>query len=133
MSILLTTQDLDEADRLADQVVVLSHGKVVGRGTAAELKGRYGDRSVVVTLADPDQPLDPVFAQLSSDGFPKAHRRSDGSLVVAVATSADLLPVAACLQHLRVKALEVELVQPTLDDVYFALTLPPATPTTEVA
>ena len=132
-SVLLTTQDLDEADRLADQVVVLSHGAVVGRGTAAALKARYGEQSVVVTLTDPDRDLDPVFARLSDDGFPTAHRRSDGALVVAVASSADLLPVAATLQSLHVTALAVELVQPTLDDVYFALTVGPKTPITEAA
>ena len=136
-SILLTTQDLDEADRLADQVVVLSHGKVVGRGTAAALKAKYGDQSIVVTLADSDQPLDAILARLSDAGFPTAHRRSDGSLVVAVVTSADVLPVAAALQSLHVAVLTVELVQPTLDDVYFALTVAPtataSTTTTEAA
>jgi ABC-2 type transport system ATP-binding protein len=105
----------------------------VGRGTAAELKATYGDQSIIVTLADPDQPLDTVLSELSDAGFPTAHRRSDGSLVVAVATSADLLPVAATLAGLRVKVLAVELVQPTLDDVYFALTVQPSTSTTEAA
>jgi ABC-2 type transport system ATP-binding protein len=132
-SILLTTQDLDEADRLADQVVVLSHGSVVGRGTASALKAKYGEQSVIVTLADPDRPLDAAFARLSDGGFTNAHRRSDGALVVAVASSADLLPVAAILQGVRVAALTVELVQPTLDDVYFALTVAPTTSTTEAA
>ena len=132
-SILLTTQDLDEADRLADQVVVLSHGTVVGRGTAAELKATYGDQSIVVTLADPDLPLDVALAELADAGFPTAHRRSDGSLVIAVATSADLLPVAATLHRLNLHPLAVELVQPTLDDVYFALTVPQPTSTTEAA
>jgi len=132
-SVLLTTQDLDEADRLADQVVVLAHGRVVGRGTAAALKAQYGEQSVVVTLTDPDRPLDTVMTHLSDAGFPKAHRRSDGALVVAVAGSADLLPVAATLQNLHVTALAVELVQPTLDDVYFALTVGPAPSTSEAA
>ena len=132
-SILLTTQDLDEADRLADQVVVLSHGSVVGRGTASALKAKYGEQSVIVTLADPDRPLDAAFARLSDGGFTNAHRRSDGALVVAVASSADLLPVAAILQGVQVAALTVELVQPTLDDVYFALTVAPTTSTTEAA
>lgn len=65
-------------------------------------------RSIIVTLMHPDQPMGTVFAGLSADGFPTAHRRSDGSLVVAVATCADFLPVAGTLQRLRVGVLAVE-------------------------
>ena len=132
-SILLTTQDLGEADRLADQIVVLAHGKVVGQGSPASLKARYGEQSIVVTLSASDQPLDGVFAHLAAVGFPGAHLRSDGALVVSVRSSADLLPVAAALQNLGASATQVELVRPTLDDVYFALTLAPADSTNQAA
>ena len=127
-SILLTTQDLDEADRLADQIVVLSHGRVVGRGTPTDLKARYGDQSVVVTLDDPDRVWAPLTRCLSDAGFPHTRRRTDGALVISVATSADLLPVAAALQRADVGATAVQLVEPTLDDVYVALTVPSSTP-----
>ena len=127
-SILLTTQDLDEADRLADQIVVLSHGSVVGRGTPAELKATYGDQSVVVTLADPDRSWDLLTRCLSDAGFPHLRRRPDGALVISVSTSADLLPVAAALQRADVGATAVQLVEPTLDDVYVALTVPSSKP-----
>src|SRR4051812_7652382 len=50
-TVVLTTQYLEEADRLADQIIVLDHGKVAARGTPSELKARIGGERVVVTLA----------------------------------------------------------------------------------
>ena len=132
-SILLTTQDLDEADRLADQIVVLSHGTVVGTGTPASLKATYGEETVVVTLSEPDQPLDPVVVALAAVGFPGAHVRTDGALVVSIASSADILPVAAALEALGTSVTDVALLQPTLDDVYFALTVRPTVSSTQAA
>jgi ABC-2 type transport system ATP-binding protein len=132
-SILLTTQDLGEADRLADQIVVLSHGRVVGQGSPASLKARYGEQSIVVRLSASDMSLEGVFAHLAAVGFPGARQRADGALVVSVASSADVLPVAAALQNLGASATQVELVAPTLDDVYFALTVSPAVPSNQAA
>ena len=53
--LVLTTQYLDEADRLADRSLVLDHGRIVARGHPAELKARYGRERIVVTLTDEKQ------------------------------------------------------------------------------
>ena len=67
-SILLTTQYLDEADHLADRIVVLGGGRVLDEGTSAELKSRYGSSAVTVTFRDPA--LAEHFAGIAADhGF----------------------------------------------------------------
>ena len=53
MTLVLTTQYLEEADRFADQIVLLDHGQVTASGTPAELKARVGGERLVVTVAEP--------------------------------------------------------------------------------
>src|SRR5438034_6935110 len=54
-TLLLTTQYLEEADRLADEIAVMDHGKVIARGTAYELKTRIGGERLVITVAHSEQ------------------------------------------------------------------------------
>ncbi|MDN8624237.1 ATP-binding cassette domain-containing protein [Corynebacterium kroppenstedtii] len=118
-SILLTTQYLDEADHLADRIVVLGGGRVLDEGTSAELKSRYGSSAVTVTFRD--TPLAERFATIATDhGFTAAQENTivrldapDGhrSLVRALSLwdgSEDDITDAA-------------LIPPTLEDVYMAV------------
>jgi ABC-2 type transport system ATP-binding protein len=116
-ALVLTTQYLDEADRLADDIVVLSGGRTVATGTPSELKARVGDRRVHVALADGDalQSAAALFADPELDV--RARRLS----VPAPGGSRDLRAVLDRLADAGLAVEEASLSRPTLDDAFFAL------------
>jgi ABC-2 type transport system ATP-binding protein len=116
-TVLLTTQYLDEADRLADRITVLSQGKVVAHGTSAELKAQVGQRTVTVTLAEPDVPT--ALHALERVGLQPV--AAGNTLTAPVTSSKDLAVVVRALDEVGVEATELALGEPTLDDVYLTL------------
>lgn len=127
MTTLLTTQYLDEADRLTDQIAVIDHGTVIARGTAAELKQRVGGDQVEVTVQDPDDAahVARVLAPRSC-GDTKVDPASR-TVTVPVQATAGVVPlVVRELDHAGIAVLDVGVRMSTLDDVFFALTGRPA-------
>jgi ABC-2 type transport system ATP-binding protein len=118
-TVLLTTQYLEEADRLADTITVLSHGKVVAAGTAAELKNRVGRRTVSATLAAA-RDIGPALDTLRRAGLEPL--RSGRTLITPVESSRALAVVVRALDDAGIEADELGLHEPTLDDVYLTLT-----------
>ncbi|GAA3658023.1 ABC-2 type transport system ATP-binding protein [Lentzea atacamensis] len=117
-TVLLTTQYLDEADRLADTITVLSHGKVVASGTSAELKAQVGQRTVTVTL-DSASDVDTALKAINAVGL---HPVAEGlTLTTPVSASRDLATVVRALDDNGLEAHEIGLAEPTLDDVYLTL------------
>lgn len=118
-TVLLTTQYLDEADRLADTITVLAQGKVVAAGSAAELKNRVGRRTVSATLAVAAD-IGPALDTLRRAGLEPL--QSGKTLTAAAGSSRALAVVVRALDDAGIEADELALHEPTLDDVYLTLT-----------
>ena len=122
-TILLTTQYLEEADRLADDIVVVDHGTVIARGDARALKRQVGGAQLFATVVDRDR-LDDVRAHVGR--VAGAEPTVDPESRTAQApTGEGPRAVSALADALAEDGVEVEdigLRQPTLDDVFLTLT-----------
>jgi ABC-2 type transport system ATP-binding protein len=124
MTLLLTTQYLDEADRLADEIVLLDHGRVAAAGSPAELKARVGGERIDVTVVATED-LHGGEAALApfADG-PVTSDPEQRVLTVPVPAGTRLLEIARALDGAGVPARDVHRREATLDDVFLTLTSP---------
>jgi ABC-2 type transport system ATP-binding protein len=121
-TLLLTTQYLEEADRLADRIAVIDAGRVIARGTPAELKARVGGERVVVTLRSADQ-LAAAANALAPLAAEPPHSDTRALEVTAPVThGTTLLAVVRALDEADVAAADVGLRSATLDDAFLTLT-----------
>ena len=130
-TVLLTTQYLEEADELADQIAVIDHGVVVATGTPAELKARTGGQTLMVRAVDPAQTgqLAMIVAQVTGV-TPEVV--GDIGLVTAPASDPAVLPaVVRRLDEAGLLAAELAFRLPSLDEVFFTLTGHPADDTSD--
>jgi ABC-2 type transport system ATP-binding protein len=124
--VLLTTQYLDEADRLASDIVIIDHGKVIAAGTPAELKTRAGDDMIEVHVHDADDlpAVSGVLAKLGHD--PRVDVPTRRAFVSADNGSARLMEALRVLDQEGIAVEDISLRRPTLDEVFLALTGKPA-------
>jgi ABC-2 type transport system ATP-binding protein len=121
-TLLLTTQYLEEADQLADEIVVIDHGRAIARGTAAELKAQVGGATLHISLPEPagDAALDALSWLVTGE-------IQVGTGARDLAAPVDQRPglatdVVRALDRAGIAVDDVEVRKPSLDDVFFALT-----------
>jgi ABC-2 type transport system ATP-binding protein len=125
-TVLLTTQYLEEADRLAERLAVIDHGRVIAEGTSRELKNSVGGSTLHLRIAAPEraaqarQLIDELTGEVTQDGG------DDAAFVVPGVGVAELPELLSTLATAGIAVAEVSLAPPSLDEVFLALTGHPA-------
>jgi ABC-2 type transport system ATP-binding protein len=126
-TVLLTTQYLDEADRLAQRIAVVDRGRIAAQGTAAELKSAVGMTILSVRLADRAAAHDASVVLAGVGAAEQPHvDAADGEIRLAVEDPGASAEAVRRLDAAQLEIASVELHQPTLDDVFLTLTGHPA-------
>ena len=121
-TVLLTTQYLEEADRLADSISVIDNGKVIARGTADELKASVGGQRVALTVVD-ESDGDAVRSLLATHGTGEPIVTGGRTWVVPVDNGpAALAAIMAAASSAGIALHDAGMRRPTLDDVFLQLT-----------
>jgi ABC-2 type transport system ATP-binding protein len=125
-TVLLTTQYLEEADRLAERMAVIDHGRVIAEGTSQELKASIGGNALHFKLIDERQRAhaESLITQVLGDGI--MPETEAASISVKVPDAGKAAEVLSALSQAKIAFTDFSLGAPSLDDVFFALTGRPA-------
>ncbi len=120
-TILLTTQDMDEADRLADKIVVIDSGKIIGEGTSDELKQQVGSERLEITIAETSN-FETAKRVVYGEGLHLDSKTRTLSLATKGGGVHQLRQVLSSLEEAGVEVENIFFHRPTLDDVFLTLT-----------
>lgn len=120
VTILLTTQYLEEADQLADRIAVIDHGRIIAEGTASELKGRVGKERLEIVLA-PESDFVRACGVLQAEGVLVDASARSISLPVE-GGAGEIKRVLDLMEREKIMLVGISMHRPTLDDVFLRLT-----------
>lgn len=120
-TLLLTTQYLEEADQLADNIVVIDRGRIIAEGSPMELKQQAGRASLVVTVAEATD-LEPARSLLAGTGAEVFVDEGARRLTASADGLDDMIEVAGLLRDRGIVVDDIGLSRPSLDDVFLTLT-----------
>lgn len=120
-TLLLTTQYLEEADQLADNILVIDKGRIIAEGSPLALKQQAGNASLVVTVTNAED-LSAAEALLAADGSEVFVNAGARELTAAAEGLDDMIRVAAMLRDNDIAVDDIGLSRPSLDDVFLSLT-----------
>ncbi|WP_199191459.1 ATP-binding cassette domain-containing protein [Amycolatopsis sp. CA-126428] len=133
-TVLLTTQYLEEADQLADSIVVIDHGRVIARGTADELKAQIGgERLELVVASAADLPATLAVLREVGTGEPSGDDHTRRAEILVDTGPKALIEALRRLDSHGITVQDVGLHRPTLDDVFLSLTGHGASASSEAA
>jgi ABC-2 type transport system ATP-binding protein len=120
-TLLLTTQYLEEADELANEIAVVDRGKIIARGTSDQLKSQVGGERIEVVVHDASE-LPRAAQLLGPDGSATVEEHTRRTTIAAVGGAAQLVDIVRMLGEAGIRIDDIALRRPTLDDVFLALT-----------
>jgi oleandomycin transport system ATP-binding protein len=122
VTVLLTTQYLEEADQLAHDITVIDHGKVIAAGTPDELKAKVGGQVLQIVPADPSRLAEVANIVRITTGLEPTADADTGRVSAPVADRAPLARIVRDLDDAGIELAEFELRRATLDEVFLTLT-----------
>ncbi len=121
-TVLLTTQNLEEADQLADRIAVIDRGKIIAEGTSGELKASVGTGALHIRLRDPERRPEAESILSQKFGIP-VHLGADPAVLFARISEQELAaPVLSELSRADIQVVSFSFSLPSLDEVFLTLT-----------
>jgi ABC-2 type transport system ATP-binding protein len=121
-TVLLTTQNLEEADQLAERIAVIDHGKIVAEGTSGELKSSVGSGALHIRVYDPELRHNAINLLSQTLEVPVYPENDPSELSARISEPEQVAGIISQLSHSNIQVASFSFSQPSLDEVFLTLT-----------